>query len=155
MMAGMPVQVGDQSDFVNVLGRVLKDAGPRLGAALSDIHYRCQALRASAVCAAVTLGRMCMSRAVFVSLHCRRYHDIASCPAHGGPTPQSDRRSDLMPARYLVDKLGSSFAPRFAEALFRCRRISEAGSQQLLLDTQGIRGLLLEFPASGALPTVS
>jgi hypothetical protein len=53
--------------------------------------------------------------------------------------------------RYLVDKLGSSFAPRFAEALFRCRRISEAGSQQLLLDTQGIRGLLLEFPASGAL----
>jgi len=32
--------VGDQSDFVNALGRVLKDAGPRLGAALSDIHFR-------------------------------------------------------------------------------------------------------------------
>jgi len=33
--------VGDQSDFVNTLGRVLKDAGPRLGVALSDIHFRC------------------------------------------------------------------------------------------------------------------
>ena len=40
--AAYVMQVGDQSDFVNVLGRVLKDAGPRLGAALSDVHYRCR-----------------------------------------------------------------------------------------------------------------
>jgi hypothetical protein len=83
--------VGDQSDFVNMLSRVLTEAGPKLGAALSDAHFR-----------------------------------------------------------YFCDKLGASFAPRFAEALFRCRRISEAGSQQLLLDTQAIRGLLLELPSSGA-----
>lgn len=83
--------MGDQSDFVNVLSRVLTEAGPKLGAALSDAHFR-----------------------------------------------------------YFCDKLGASFAPRFAEALFRCRRISEAGSQQLLLDTQAIRGLLLELPTSGA-----
>ena len=82
--------MGDQSDFVNVLSRVLTEAGPKLGAALSDSHFR-----------------------------------------------------------YFCDKLGASFAPRFAEALFRCRRISEAGSQQLLLDTQAIRGILLELPASG------
>lgn len=85
-------QVGDQSDFVNVLSRVLTEAGPKLGAALSDSHFR-----------------------------------------------------------YFCDKLGASFAARFAEALFRCRRISEAGSQQLLLDTHAIRGLLLELPASGVL----
>lgn len=31
----------------------------------------------------------------------------------------------------------------------RCRKIGEAGSQQLLLDTQAIKGLLLELPAAG------
>ena len=34
----------------------------------------------------------------------------------------------------------------------RCRKIGEAGSQQLLLDTQAIKGLLLELPAAGQLP---
>ena len=38
--------------------------------------------------------------------------------------------------RYVCDKLAASFCPRFYEAVFRCRKISEAGSQQLLLDTQ-------------------
>jgi len=31
----------------------------------------------------------------------------------------------------------------------RCKKIGEAGSQQLLLDTQAIKGLLLEFPTAG------
>ena len=34
----------------------------------------------------------------------------------------------------------------------RCRKVSEAGSQQLLLDTQAIKSLLLDFPSAGALP---
>ena len=34
----------------------------------------------------------------------------------------------------------------------RCRKVSEAGSQQLLLDTQAIKALLLDFPAAGAAP---
>ncbi|KAK9815375.1 hypothetical protein WJX72_002419 [[Myrmecia] bisecta] len=51
--------------------------------------------------------------------------------------------------RYLCDKLANSFTPRYYEYIFRCKKISEAGSQQLLLDTQAIKGLLLELPAAG------
>ena len=51
--------------------------------------------------------------------------------------------------RFFCDKLANSLAPRFFEAIFRCRKIGEAGSQQLLLDTQAIKGLLLEFPTAG------
>ena len=41
--------MGDQSDFVNAVSRVLGDAGPRLGAALSELHFRflCDKLAAS------------------------------------------------------------------------------------------------------------
>ena len=35
------------------------------------------------------------------------------------------------------------------ELVYRCRKIGEAGSQQLLLDTQAIKGLLLDLPAAG------
>jgi hypothetical protein len=34
----------------------------------------------------------------------------------------------------------------------RCRKLSEAGSQQLLLDTQAIKALLLDFPSAGCIP---
>ena len=37
----------------------------------------------------------------------------------------------------------------------RCRKVSEAGSQQLLLDTQAIKALLLDFPSAGVLPFCS
>ncbi len=50
---------------------------------------------------------------------------------------------------YLCDKLGGNFGRRFGDAVSRCRKIGEAGSQQLLLDTHAVRGLLLTFPASG------
>ena len=33
----------------------------------------------------------------------------------------------------------------------RCRKVGEAGSQQLLLDTQAIKALLLDLPSTGAL----
>lgn len=32
----------------------------------------------------------------------------------------------------------------------RCRKVGEAGSQQLLLDTQAIKALLLDLPSAGA-----
>ena len=52
--------------------------------------------------------------------------------------------------RYPVHlQLASSFPRRFGEAVSRCRKIGEAGSQQLLLDTHAVRSLLLGFPASG------
>lgn len=50
---------------------------------------------------------------------------------------------------YLCDKLAASFCPRFYESVFRCKKLSQAGSQQLLLDTQGIKALLLSFPTAG------
>lgn len=34
------VQVGDQSDFVNVFSRVLGDVGPKIGAALNLNYFR-------------------------------------------------------------------------------------------------------------------
>jgi hypothetical protein len=46
-------------------------------------------------------------------------------------------------------QLASSFPRRFGEAVSRCRKIGEAGSQQLLLDTHAVRSLLLGFPTSG------
>ncbi|CAL8463747.1 g3281 [Coccomyxa elongata] len=82
--------VGDQSDFVTVFSRVLAETAPRVGPALTALHFR-----------------------------------------------------------YFCDKLAVSFCPRFIEYIFRCRKISEAGSQQLLLDTQAIKALLLDFPSAG------
>jgi len=38
------------------------------------------------------------------------------------------------------------------QLVYRCRKIGEAGSQQLLLDTQAIKGLLLDLPAAGIPP---
>ncbi|CAL5224462.1 g7153 [Coccomyxa viridis] len=82
--------VGDQSDFVTSFSRVLAETAPRIGPALSPLHFR-----------------------------------------------------------YFCDKLAVSFCPRFYEYIFRCRKVSEAGSQQLLLDTQAIKALLLDFPSAG------
>ncbi|KAK9820837.1 hypothetical protein WJX81_002519 [Elliptochloris bilobata] len=53
--------------------------------------------------------------------------------------------------RYFCDKLAASFCPRFYETIFRCRKVGEAGSQQLLLDTQAIKALLLDLPSAGRL----
>lgn len=46
--------------------------------------------------------------------------------------------------RFFLDKLVDSFLPRYQEAVFRCRRLSEAAVQQLLLDAHAIKSLLLE-----------
>ena len=54
------------------------------------------------------------------------------------------------PAKHL-GVTGNACLRRYYETVLKCRKLTEAGSQQLLLDTQAIRGLLLEFPASGAL----
>lgn len=40
-------------------------------------------------------------------------------------------------------------ARRHPRTSCRCKKIGEAGSQQLLLDTQAVKGLLLEFPTAG------
>lgn len=50
---------------------------------------------------------------------------------------------------FFCDKLVASFCPRYHECLWRCKRISPAGSRQLLLDTQVLRAMLLELPGHG------
>eukprot|EP00736_Rhodelphis_marinus_P003641 Rmarinus@m.2352 len=51
--------------------------------------------------------------------------------------------------RFFVDKLVAAFIPRYLSRLYQCRSISETGAQQLLLDTNVIKTVLLKLPSLG------
>ncbi|KAG0200788.1 Vacuolar protein sorting-associated protein 53 [Mortierella sp. GBA30] len=51
--------------------------------------------------------------------------------------------------RTFCDKLIESFVSRFAANLPRCKPISEIGAEQMLLDTQAVKSLLIEIPNLG------
>ncbi|KAJ6316925.1 hypothetical protein OIU78_020085 [Salix suchowensis] len=51
--------------------------------------------------------------------------------------------------QYFLDKLASSLGPRFFANIFKCKQISETGAQQMLLDTQAVKTILLEIPSLG------
>ncbi|KAL6565339.1 HIT domain protein [Orobanche gracilis] len=51
--------------------------------------------------------------------------------------------------QFFLDKLASSLGPRFYLNIFKCKHISETGAQQMLLDTQAIKTILLEIPSLG------
>ncbi|CAK7340356.1 unnamed protein product [Dovyalis caffra] len=51
--------------------------------------------------------------------------------------------------QYFLDKLASSLGPRFYANIFKCKQISETGAQQMLLDTQAVKTILLEVPSLG------
>ncbi|MCO5581011.1 hypothetical protein L7F22_034887 [Adiantum nelumboides] len=51
--------------------------------------------------------------------------------------------------QFFLDKLAASFAPRFYANIYKCKRISETGAQQMLLDTHAVKTLLLEVPSLG------
>lgn len=51
--------------------------------------------------------------------------------------------------QYFLDKLASSLGPRFFANIFKCKQISETGAQQMLLDTQAVKTILLEVPSLG------
>ncbi|KVH91168.1 Vps53-like, N-terminal [Cynara cardunculus var. scolymus] len=51
--------------------------------------------------------------------------------------------------QFFLDKLASSLAPRFYLNIFRCKQISETGAQQMLLDTQAVKTILLDIPSLG------
>eukprot|EP00250_Pteridium_aquilinum_P035828 c9974_g1_i1 orf=227-2767(+) len=51
--------------------------------------------------------------------------------------------------QFFLDKLAASFAPRFHVNIYKCKRISETGAQQMLLDTHAVKTLLLEVPSLG------
>ncbi|KAJ1972439.1 Vacuolar protein sorting-associated protein 53 [Dimargaris verticillata] len=58
-------------------------------------------------------------------------------------------RRSLTNARYVrtfCDKFVETFASKYLVNLQRCRQISEIGAEQLLLDIQAIKTLLLELP---------
>jgi hypothetical protein len=48
--------------------------------------------------------------------------------------------------RFFCDKFVIAFVSRFISEIYRCRKISEQGAQQLLLDTSLIKTTLLEAP---------
>jgi hypothetical protein len=48
--------------------------------------------------------------------------------------------------RNFCDKFAKAFIGRYQAAIFKCARIGEVGAQQLLLDAQGMRSLLLAAP---------
>uniref|UniRef100_A0A803QIK0 Vps53 N-terminal domain-containing protein n=1 Tax=Cannabis sativa TaxID=3483 RepID=A0A803QIK0_CANSA len=51
--------------------------------------------------------------------------------------------------QFFLDKLASSLGPRFYANIFKCKQISETGAQQMLLDTQAVKTILLEIPTLG------
>ncbi|XP_047974595.1 vacuolar protein sorting-associated protein 53 A-like isoform X1 [Salvia hispanica] len=51
--------------------------------------------------------------------------------------------------QFFLDKLASSLGPRFYLNIFKCKQISETGAQQMLLDTQAVKTILLEIPSRG------
>ena len=139
------VQVGDQSDFVTSFSRVLAETAPRIGPALSPLHFRyfCDKLAVSfcpryyeyifrwpshiTSASAVLMLHGCCCPAYGPALSC-----FAMLPYRGG--------EDVQPCK------------KVSAWRCRCRKVSEAGSQQLLLDTQAIKALLLDFPSAGTLP---
>lgn len=51
--------------------------------------------------------------------------------------------------RFFCDKLLRSFAPRYWENVFRCRKISDIGCQQMRLDTEGLKSALADLARAG------
>ena len=51
--------------------------------------------------------------------------------------------------RFMCDKFTASFIPRFYSTIYKCKSLSDSGTQQLLLDAQAIRTLLLDIPSLG------
>ncbi|CAN6465515.1 unnamed protein product [Victoria cruziana] len=51
--------------------------------------------------------------------------------------------------QFFLDKLAASLGPRFYQNIYKCKQISETGAQQMLLDTQAVKTILLEIPALG------
>lgn len=68
-----------------------------------------------------------------------------------------NRLRSSMPAAHFAffcDKLLRSFVPRFTENIFRCRKISDAGCQQLRLDCEAVKGAMVGLSKVGSTDTV-
>ncbi|KAL8109968.1 vacuolar protein sorting-associated protein 53 A [Apium graveolens] len=49
--------------------------------------------------------------------------------------------------QFFLDKLASCLGPHFYQNIFKCKQISETGAQQMLLDTQAVKTILLDIPS--------
>ncbi|XP_008793539.2 vacuolar protein sorting-associated protein 53 A [Phoenix dactylifera] len=57
--------------------------------------------------------------------------------------------------QFFLDKLAASLGPRFYLNIYKCKHISETGAQQMLLDTQAVKKILLDIPSLGKRTTVA
>lgn len=51
---------------------------------------------------------------------------------------------------FFCEKVASSIAPKLYIAIFKCKRFSDTGAQQLLLDMHAVKTILLSLPSEGA-----
>ena len=65
---------------------------------------------------------------------------------HARPAPPWGHR---LYVRWFCDKLVASFVPRLIGSIYRCRRIGEAGAQQIQMDVGTLKAALLDLPALG------
>ena len=93
-----------------------------------------------------------MCRHTFVCLHCSQ--DVGDHSAFVGDISERlpkqfepiARHLSKIHYRFFCDKFVQSFVARFVSEVHKCRKISERGAQQLLLDTALIKTTLLEAP---------
>ncbi|TPX31611.1 hypothetical protein SmJEL517_g05106 [Synchytrium microbalum] len=55
--------------------------------------------------------------------------------------------------RTFCDKFSESILSKWHNVIYKCKPISEIGAEQMLLDTQGLRGILIEMANIGSDPT--
>jgi hypothetical protein len=57
------------------------------------------------------------------------------------------KRLEDAPFRQFCDKFVRAFLLRYQASIYRCKKVGEMGAQQLLLDAQAIRSMLLSAPS--------
>ena len=62
------------------------------------------------------------------------------------PSPPLPHRLPRRYVRWFCDKLVASFVPRLIGSIYRCRRIGEAGAQQMQMDVGTLKAALLDLP---------
>ena len=76
----------------------------------------------------------------------------APSPCHACPPTACSARPLPRPLplpRFFCDKLLRSFAPRFLDNVWRCKKVSDVGCQQMRLDTEVLKGLLADLARGG------
>ena len=80
----------------------------------------------------------------------------ASAAAADGAASLSRGAAALAPGlptdswRFICDKLAAALAPRVTDAVHRCRKIGDAGAQQLLIDVGALKAAVVALPGASA-----